>query len=441
MRKFKTITSKTYLKLLYGFAIFFILGNLFIIKSLNDNINSKIDKLAKQEKADAKNNSAPFTYINKIAGYQLQIPKGVRVNQVGQIDKESCVEIVYGVARLFIKLPGDDSPKCVLPIINSYDNVKTYDEHFEIDGYPIYSIRQVVKQMVITPEEGALNAPNNGDYTTLKDYISPDSLIYIGGKYKDKEKDIFLNDRALLIDLLSSIAIDPSESLKGNYPDADKNYVKKYAGYADTLTKDQDGWRIYRDYNCGVTVKVPPIVKPYYHPYDDKVSHPVGELIGSGSFWDVPRGGLSSHFMDAVKIMSMDDDLDFEQLPILYASPFDAGEAISAYVVVNCIPYDLKNGLSVEENIREILTYMNNNLSEFEGQYSLEKFGLTSILQYQKWGVEVYELEIDKPIYIVNPQKRYIVYRNGFLYEIHRSDSTQFLDKTAMQILDKLEFD
>lgn len=189
----------------------------------------------------------------------------------------------------------------------------------------------------------------------------------------------------------------------------------------------------YYDPGCGVTFTMPGKQAPYY-PEDPNREPSETAIIGNGSYWQAPRGGISPNLMILVNAPA---ELNNEkQANAMFGSDAEGSGYIAAAVSVTC----QENSEVVRtEDIpsavgRGIEAY--NDPGFFKGM-GTKKYDEPTVQLMQKWGKSVY-------YFLLNDREEYYAFvHNGKLYEVQSigQETDPVIVKQRAEIFDSLKFD
>ena len=189
----------------------------------------------------------------------------------------------------------------------------------------------------------------------------------------------------------------------------------------------------YHDSECGVTFTLPDKQAPYY-PYDPNREPSVTSIIGSGSYWQAPRGGISPSLMI---LANAPTELEVKkQANALFTTDNSGSGYIAAAVSVTC---QENSGLATTKDIPSavesgIVAY--NDPSFFKGM-GPEKYEEPTIQLMQKW---------ERPVYyfLLNDTEEYYAFIHKDMFYVVQSlgdEKDPVIIKQRTKILDSLKFD
>lgn len=195
------------------------------------------------------------------------------------------------------------------------------------------------------------------------------------------------------------------------------------------------GWSYKNNAECGVKFAIPPKLEPYYIPYDPNRQPSVTDEMGSGRFWDFPRGGSYPNLLSKVFLANQ----EYKQAITMFAAPEEASGYISQAVAVSCIP---NNGRFTDNNAfiatltAEIEKY---NKSTGEKGMQASTYKIKSNTAGSRWSQSIVDLVVAEDsidtsyTMFVTPQ---------YIYEVKLFGETTnaFIKDTARKIFDSLAF-
>lgn len=201
---------------------------------------------------------------------------------------------------------------------------------------------------------------------------------------------------------------------------------------ADSLPS---GWSYKDNGECGVRFAIPPKLEPYYTPYDPNRLLSVTDYMGSGRFWDFPRGGSYPNLLSKVLLVNQ----EYKQAITMFVAPEEASGYISQAVVVSCIPNNSRfanNSALISSLTAEIDKY---NKSTGEKGMQASTYKIKSNIMVSRWSKGVVDLIVAEDsvdtLYtmFVTPQ---------YIYEVKLFGETTnvFVKDTAKKIFENLSF-
>lgn len=216
------------------------------------------------------------------------------------------------------------------------------------------------------------------------------------------------------------------------YPTIDENIEN----HIPELPKD---W-IYKSNNkCNVNFAIPPKKEPYYYSADPDglVKQSPGSEVGSGRFWDFPRGSVFPNLLS--KLPTWDDsNLDIQAVT-MFASPEEASGYVAQAVVVSCISNFQKLSNSQIVSILSTEIAKHNESPEDKGMQP-SKYTIREINESQRWGRNVLDLLIDEDGNMVE----YTIFGDSkYIYEVKVWGETKdySVKQVAREIFDLLKFE
>lgn len=227
--------------------------------------------------------------------------------------------------------------------------------------------------------------------------------------------------------------------MRGPQPSMEEKELEE----AKNMEKDLEGWRVYKDEGCNVIFHVPPIEEPYYHPYDpDREPGNIGDPNeGTGSYWDIPRGGSKSAFMHVIGAEN-----EYNHVPTTYTFLGCASGACGSdgAVSVRCT----KNTYEVAD-LSEFIIGKANSYSGGLPQ-GPDKVINVNVREIEKWGMNVLEVSWDDYFgTFSNRRTSYVFQKDGLIYEVSSWPPAEYVAKfglddfykrTVDEIVQKLEF-
>lgn len=210
----------------------------------------------------------------------------------------------------------------------------------------------------------------------------------------------------------------------------------------ETTSLIPSGWTLQNNGECAVKLPIPPKEEPFYKPYDPNKQPSVTADVGSGRFWDFPRGVVYPNLLSKLP----NGYETHKQTPTAYATEAEASGYVSSAIIVSCIP----NTNSVDN--QEMLNMLNQGLQNYN-QENTERMGATrytikSSKETNRWNNNVYDFTMSE--YFKNPggqpftnSVEYTMFATpSFIYEIRIMGATNdsFVKDTAQKIFDNLQF-
>lgn len=195
------------------------------------------------------------------------------------------------------------------------------------------------------------------------------------------------------------------------------------------------GWSYKDNGECGVKFAIPPKLEPYYIPYDPNRQPSVTDEMGSGRFWDFPRGASYPNLLSKVFLVNQ----EYKQAITAFVAPEETSGYISQAVAVSCIP---NNGRFADNNAfiatltAEIEKY---NKSTGEKGMQPSTYKIKSNTAGSRWSQSIVDLIVTEDsidtsyTMFVTPQ---------YIYEVKLFGETTnaFIKDTARKIFDSLKF-
>ena len=207
---------------------------------------------------------------------------------------------------------------------------------------------------------------------------------------------------------------------------------------AQDTSKLPKGWKYKSNNQCGVQFAIPPKADPYYKPYDPNRPPSVTEDLGSGRFWDFPRGGSYPNILS--KLYTTKIDLDPQQAITMYASEGEASGFISRAVSVSCIKNDQLKIVDNEDMLSTLKGEMEKyNQSTDEKGMQAQTYKIKSSTPATRWGQKVLDLVVTED---TNDVSYTMFVTPKYVYEVRNFGATNdaFVKETSQKIFDNLAF-
>ena len=198
------------------------------------------------------------------------------------------------------------------------------------------------------------------------------------------------------------------------------------------------GWTYKNNNQCGVQFAIPPKADPYYRPYDPNRPPSVTEDLGSGRFWDFPRGVSYPNILS--KLYTTKVNLDPQQAITMYVSEDEASGFISRAVSVSCIKNDQ---LKIVDN-EDMLSTLNGEIEKYnqsteEKGMQAQMYKIKSSTPSTRWGQKVVDLVVTED---ANDVAYTMFVTPKYVYEVRNFGATNdvFVKETSKKIFDNLVF-
>lgn len=191
-------------------------------------------------------------------------------------------------------------------------------------------------------------------------------------------------------------------------------------------------WKYETDSECGVTMPIPPD-KP---PYITSATPSIGEsALDADLHWTFTHSRSSLEFLSMVT-----DTPEYNSLnSVMFATKSNTYSGYQLGVMVSCVPN--KNNYDNAQLIAALKEKLNeyNKRKDTEGS----KYSITSIMNVNRWGQNVIDVQIDLSDDTGKSSKNYTMFSTPtHIYQIHISGQSKkpFIKETAQKIFDNLSF-
>ncbi len=203
-------------------------------------------------------------------------------------------------------------------------------------------------------------------------------------------------------------------------------------------------WTYKSNGECNVSFPIPPKSEPYYFPPNPNIERSVTKDLGSGRFWDFPRGGV---YPDMLSLLAGDNQTSM-QANAMFASDDEASGYVSAVISVSCSNNTLKlDNQMLVNKLKDGMQRYNQDPSD-KGM-GPNTYTIVTTSNTDKWDRPVIELTVNK-YYLnlggepVNQEKKYTIFADAeYIYEasiIGESAELSVLE-TAEMIFSNLIFE
>lgn len=214
--------------------------------------------------------------------------------------------------------------------------------------------------------------------------------------------------------------------------------------FTDSL-EVSDEWSVVSDNKCGVKFTIPPKKEPYFYPKDINHEPSITNDIGSGRFWDFPRGVIYAEMLSQI----LNDGPEYQQEIASFSAKEETSGYISQSVAVSCLP---NNGRISDNNslISELTKSLEKYNSSIEKSPMLpESYKIEKTISVSRWQNDVVDLVVAKTFPGSGGYPSYTELNNytmfvtpKYVYEVVKTGQSAdpFVIETGQKIFDNLVF-
>ncbi len=229
--------------------------------------------------------------------------------------------------------------------------------------------------------------------------------------------------------------VQPNQELTPIEKPSDRIVNEQPAIKDSILTSIPSTWTYKSNGECNVSFPIPPKSEPYYFPANSNIERSVTKDLGSGRYWDFPRGGV---YPDLLALLPNGYE-KHKQANAFFAAEDEASGYVAAVVSVSCMTNESEyDNLTILKMLEETIQKYNQDTTD-KGM-GPNSYSIVTTNNTDKWGQPVVELTVNK--YFQNPGgepvnqvREYTIFADSkYIYEV-----SIFGESADLSVLDTAE--